>query len=268
MDINLFSSDTEMHCLIDSIIYKPSQWEGWSCIHIRSNELKVFNVAKELLYELEKKLFLYLRNIDGKLFYIKDEDIYVFCNNICQEEVKILSNNLLDILFGNSQENATINLYHFPKCADKFEYDIVKTCKLFSPLSAVVHCLDKIKDFNEKPEPVKVLIVEDDATTRWMYRKILKDHCIIETSEDIKSSIKKIENSKPDIVFLDINLPDGSGFVLLDWIISSVSYTKVVICSGNKDIESKSRAIKRGASSYLGKPLIKEEIIEQLNLYH
>jgi len=66
---------------------------------------------------------------------------------------------------------------------------------------------------------MKAIIVEDELNVREGFIKLLNVFCpeveVIATTADVETSIVEIQKSNFDILFLDINLPDGSGFDLL-----------------------------------------------------
>lgn len=67
---------------------------------------------------------------------------------------------------------------------------------------------------------IKVVIVDDEIQSRNALRSDIELHCpdlhIAGEAEGVNTAIKTIENLKPDLVFLDINLGDGTGFDLLE----------------------------------------------------
>nr|NQU92247.1 response regulator [Bacteroidota bacterium] len=67
---------------------------------------------------------------------------------------------------------------------------------------------------------IKAVIIDDEPSVVELLSDLIKDHfddvTIIGTSETIKKAAKIISDLRPDIVFLDINIPRGSGMELLD----------------------------------------------------
>lgn len=66
---------------------------------------------------------------------------------------------------------------------------------------------------------LKTIIVEDENPAKDLISRLLNDHCeeveIIETVATVKAAFNAIKNHNPDLVFLDIEMPDGNGFDLL-----------------------------------------------------
>lgn len=88
------------------------------------------------------------------------------------------------------------------------------------------------KSLNQQPEQVfcgnddmkkkfTAIIIDDEAKARRILETLLTDHCeeitVLDTADDVLSGIKSIHKHKPDIVFLDIEMPGYTGFQLLDF---------------------------------------------------
>ncbi len=111
----------------------------------------------------------------------------------------------------------------------------------------------------------KVLIIDDDE----QICKILA-HCIIRLGHPVETAFtlgegeEKLSSGSFDLVFLDVNLPDGNGVEALPRIQSVTSSPEVVIITGVGDPDGAELAIKNGAWDYLEKPFTKEEVQLQL----
>lgn len=107
-----------------------------------------------------------------------------------------------------------------------------------------------------------ILIIDDDISLCNVLSEILEklgNRCII--SNNFYDAIKKIEKENPDVIFLDLNLPDKKGLDALKIIKNSCEELPVIIITGYATIENAVEAIKAGAFDYLVKPLDKEKII-------
>ena len=67
---------------------------------------------------------------------------------------------------------------------------------------------------------LKAIIIDDEAPARSNLKEILKEHFreveVIDEAGSVKSGVKLLKHTTPDIVFLDIDLSDGSGFNILE----------------------------------------------------
>ncbi|MGM5482513.1 MAG: response regulator [Nanobdellota archaeon] len=114
----------------------------------------------------------------------------------------------------------------------------------------------------------KVMTVEDSGLIRSIMRKILvsEGHEIVEVPSG-KDGIIKYESEKPDLVFMDINLPDISGLDATKEIIDFDPEAKIVMCTIVDKDEYREKAKELGALSYLVKPFSKNEIVDVLRKY-
>ena len=108
-----------------------------------------------------------------------------------------------------------------------------------------------------------IMIVEDQAEIAGNLQEILTNEGhetqIATTIEDARAVL---DNQLPDIVFLDIHLPDGSGLDLLDF----ADAVKFIIVTGTPREESLNMAFDRGAVAYLVKPFTLQDVLDAITL--
>lgn|SRR5574343_10249 len=106
----------------------------------------------------------------------------------------------------------------------------------------------------------KALIIDDENRTRELIAKMITsfgfDIEAIPAGENVQSGIKAIEEIKPDIVFLDIQMPDGTGFDVLRSVKNK--NFEVVFITAHEEFAIK--AIKFSALDYLLKPIDSSEL--------
>lgn len=101
----------------------------------------------------------------------------------------------------------------------------------------------------------KVFIVDDDDLILSMLSRVLKKEGYDVSSEaDTDDIVTKIKNSSPDVVVLDIGLPDISGLDILQEIKSNGLNSQVVMLTADDSAETAVKAMKLGAVDYLTKP--------------
>ena len=71
----------------------------------------------------------------------------------------------------------------------------------------------------------------------------------------------------PDLILLDIGLPDSSGLEVLDLIMENNPHAYVVMLSGNDDIINISKTLEAGAQGFVAKPFKKEKLLHYINEY-
>lgn len=100
----------------------------------------------------------------------------------------------------------------------------------------------------------RVLLIDDDRTTRRLVTAELKDYCKLAEAPDASQGISLYNHLHPDIVFMDIELPDGSGNDLLKWMMQNDPGAFVVMFSGHNDAKTVKKSIDMGAQGFVSKP--------------
>ncbi|MDE3060929.1 MAG: response regulator [Pseudomonadota bacterium] len=108
--------------------------------------------------------------------------------------------------------------------------------------------------------PPHVLIVEDDPLTRRVVVGILGEANAMITEENARGAVASYLLYAPDIVFLDIGLPDISGFDVLDQIMTIDPDAFVIMFSSHDDAQNIGKALAAGAKGFVSKPFKKETL--------
>ncbi|HEY9002750.1 MAG TPA: response regulator transcription factor [Mucilaginibacter sp.] len=102
---------------------------------------------------------------------------------------------------------------------------------------------------------MKFLIIEDEAGLRQNIADYLNDDGnICECCDSLKCAITKLSDYVYDCVLLDIGLPDGEGFAVLDFLRNNLRNESVLIISAKGSLDDKIKALNIGADDYLTKP--------------
>jgi DNA-binding NtrC family response regulator len=100
----------------------------------------------------------------------------------------------------------------------------------------------------------KILIVDDEADLRSMLKSILEDDYTVLLAEDGAALQKLYPQEAPDVVLLDLKLPDANGLDLLPQIKKAWPETEVIVLTGEATFEAAVQATKRGAYHFINKP--------------
>jgi two-component system nitrogen regulation response regulator NtrX len=102
-----------------------------------------------------------------------------------------------------------------------------------------------------------ILVVDDEADIRTLIKEILSDEGYrVETAADAASARTQMVAVSPDLVLLDIWMPDTDGISLLsEWSSSGEMSCPVVIMSGHGTVETAVEATRLGAADFIEKPL-------------
>lgn len=107
----------------------------------------------------------------------------------------------------------------------------------------------------------KILIIDDEESIRDIFSLLLEEKgYIVETAKTGNEGLNKARKFVPEIILLDMNLPDISGIEVLSQIKESFSQTEVIIITAYGTIKNAVEATKLGAYDYLEKPVDNEEL--------
>lgn len=109
-------------------------------------------------------------------------------------------------------------------------------------------------------QPARVLLVEDDPLTRRIASTVLKDRFRLITAQGAEDALIQYWLHAPDIVFLDINLPDGNGIDILRAIRADDTDAFIVMFSGNGYLENLVDSMQCGAEGFVTKPFRREQL--------
>ena len=114
----------------------------------------------------------------------------------------------------------------------------------------------------------RILIVEDSRSYRESLKDIFDDGkfpgIVVEEAENCKDAIEKDDSFRPDLIFMDIGLPDGSGLELTKKIKAMRPQVSVAMLTSHDGPEYREAAIRYGARHFLTKGVVTRE--EILNL--
>lgn len=119
-------------------------------------------------------------------------------------------------------------------------------------------------------ERITTLVVEDDRNFRLMLQETLNDlNGLVVTksfANDVKTAMQKFMEVKPDIVLLDINLPDGKGLDLIEPMLRIHPAVSIVMVTGSRVNADVERAKRDGAIGYILKPYTRKKINDVFQL--
>ncbi len=111
-----------------------------------------------------------------------------------------------------------------------------------------------------------VLVVEDDSETRAaLIRELSMRGYLIDEAPDGRTALRRWETHRPDVVLLDLGLPDIDGLQVIGRIRRDAS-TPIVILSGRYEEREKVAALERGADDYVTKPFGVDELNARLRV--
>jgi len=120
-------------------------------------------------------------------------------------------------------------------------------------------------------DKINVLIVDDIPETRENVRKLLQfepDVKVIGHAGTGEEAISMAKEMRPDVVLMDINMPDADGIMASQTITTTVPEAQVIIMSVQSEADYIRRAMLAGARDFLMKPFSGDELIEAVRNVH
>lgn len=110
----------------------------------------------------------------------------------------------------------------------------------------------------------KILIIEDDPHVRLGYHVRLKanDYDTFFAADAI-ASMMEARKHQPDLIILDLGLPAGDGFVVMERLrtITHLAVIPIIVVSGCDPSANRQRALRAGAKAFLQKPVDNDELL-------
>ncbi|MDD3740064.1 MAG: ATP-binding protein [Bacteroidales bacterium] len=133
-------------------------------------------------------------------------------------------------------------------------------------------------DFEKKKKDIKteniklnvmnkrVIIAEDDKNSFFYLNALLKGHNLeIIHAENGEVLLKMLEESTPDLILLDMNMPLKSGYDCLEEIRKRGIKTKIIAQTAYAGYDDREKCIEFGCSDYIAKPIKRSELYEVIN---
>ncbi|WP_394129448.1 PleD family two-component system response regulator [Shewanella maritima] len=108
----------------------------------------------------------------------------------------------------------------------------------------------------------KILVIDDDPVCTGLVLAILGDEYLVMTANSGEGAIELLSNLTPDLIFLDITMPDINGYQVLKQVKAktNTSNIPVVVISSLAEASDQEFAIKLGADDYLTKPILPDAV--------
>jgi pilus assembly protein CpaE len=117
-------------------------------------------------------------------------------------------------------------------------------------------------------ERIKVVVIDDVAETRENLRKLLSfepDMDVVGAAGSGPEGIDVVKQVEPDVVLMDINMPDMDGITATQQLLRAVPTTQVVMLSVQGETDYLRRAMLAGARDYLTKPASADELVNTIH---
>ncbi|MBB3109652.1 two-component system alkaline phosphatase synthesis response regulator PhoP/two-component system response regulator VicR [Paenibacillus phyllosphaerae] len=112
----------------------------------------------------------------------------------------------------------------------------------------------------------KILVIDDEAAIRDLIELVLRrENFLVQTAEDGATGLQALDSFKPDLVVLDLMLPDYSGYDLCKEMTKKHAIP-IIMLSAKSEIIDKVLGLELGAEDYLTKPFDNRELIARIKV--
>jgi two-component system OmpR family response regulator len=114
-------------------------------------------------------------------------------------------------------------------------------------------------------EAARVLVVDDEESITQLICTVLRyEGFVVETAADGRAAVKAARTFRPDLIVLDVMLPDLDGFEVYRRIEDSSARVPVLFLTARDSTEDRVHGLTLGADDYMGKPFSLEELVARV----
>jgi len=287
--MQIISDDSEHRLLKDL----KSLWQGHPehrCLQLKFSQTEKYD--EEWPGLISKALKAFFENVLLDVFECQDHDVFIINRTMTHKRIAQLLTHLKPELGLASEEIAGLaSLYEvgvdWPKLRSiiekkieniRIEKEQVENEKIFKASSQYSSNEEKDLAFQasskeltaslpkrrNKRKIVDIMIIEDDPLSQRLISNVLKDTYNYTILGDGKNALMTYLIKAPDVLFLDINLPDISGHDILKKVFEIDPKAYVIMFSGNGDKENVLKAVNLGAKGFLGKPFTHDKLMQYI----
>jgi len=115
-----------------------------------------------------------------------------------------------------------------------------------------------------------ILYVEDNSDNRMLVRRILvsEDYSLVEAKNAVEA-LEVIKSTKPDLILMDINMPDMDGYTLTAKIKSMPGFERIPILAITANVMrgDREKTLEAGCDGYIQKPLDIDQLIKEIERF-
>ena len=119
------------------------------------------------------------------------------------------------------------------------------------------------------PKRKKIIVVDDNAANLAACKTILKDIYDVYTVNSVVSMLKLLENVTPDLILLDVRMPEVDGYEAARILKANSAYKEIpiIFLTAQSDAESEIEGLELGAVDYLSKPFFAPLLIKRIEMH-
>lgn len=258
----------EIPAMVNALYKDPESWQGWKCLKVQY--LANVNQRNTALIDTNIKRLLeaYFHGKHGSTFISKNGSITAFCKDVSGSLLETLGRQIVEMVQNEFGLAGIFHTYDFEGDYEQLLIMLQGSCA--SPNSLNILPLTGVKaprtsanqsDGERLSLGCKVLLVEDDPVTRWLVKMVLRGVCRLVVVPDAGKAISAYHHIRPDMVLLDINLPDKNGYEVMTSIMKGDPAAHIVMFSAQDSFENMVEMLASGAKGFIAKPFDRERLL-------
>jgi len=145
-------------------------------------------------------------------------------------------------------------------------------CKVtvMSPCTGCIRIVSEVPDMLPNEEKGTILYVEDNPDNRMLVRRILlsENYNLLE-AVNASDALDVLKTAKPDLILMDINMPDMDGYTLTAKIKTTPGFERVPILALTANVMrgDKEKTLEAGCDGYIQKPIDFDELLREVERF-
>jgi two-component system chemotaxis response regulator CheY len=254
--------------VVRAIRKSRDSWEDWKCLKIDIQSLEKNVSVQQSCAAICRVVQNDMKDHEGMLIVAAEGDIAVFCKNLSDSTMQNIGRQVA--LMASMDQGIVVDFVVLDVRRDADGVIDILTDegkRILSHNGVIDYDFKRKKKIENRPLPQnlrRVLLVEDDAVTRWIVRTTLKEECELFTAHTGVTALVAYRKYKPDIVFLDIDLPGMSGQKVLNAILEDDPGAYVVMFSSHNSISNITDLLEEGAKGFIAKPFNRDRLLHYI----
>lgn len=264
---------------------------GSRCIHFKlSQYVNLVDKRDVIKQAVQSSVFTYLQMENPEVFICRDGDIFILAPHIASKELRLIITEVASfapempidlwvqvyecdiaihaLLVIADHKLERINSISLEAERQKEAAMQQRRKQLILTIADLQAAKERIVKTREQRKSKRIMVIEDDHFSLRLIEKVIKDQGELVSLSEATYALETYIRTAPDILFLDINLPEVSGHELLEKIMQMDPRAYVVILSGNSDRENIIQATKLGAVGFIAKPFTREKLVQYIERFY
>lgn len=268
MRIYLENTNSIIHSLAMAIKKDPASFENWHSLLVKGTHV----VSAEWIATILEALRVMHKNLDCDIIRCDDNDVFIIGKEDELEQLIQLAKEFTLAAFDAHSVAIEATHLNFYSSADQLSQLLaskVSASYVNSSTSSHIKRPDIpllgdtyniVKQSQSQRSLPQIMLVEDDPLTRRLVTNCFKEENALITAHNGQEAATNYQLYAPDVVFLDIGLPDESGLNILQQLLTIDADAYVVMFSTNSYLENITTALNHGACGFVAKPFRKEKM--------